>query len=419
MATVKRHTHTRSADVEAFRKTVERLTINCNKIVKPDAKFFKVLKKKREPHSPRNQGVENSPFAMRQSLQELSTESPSLSLHKKSGSVIPFRIKERSGTPKRNLLPEFSRLPPSLKKELISMEISSINTTTTSKNSEKPVIFIKRSRKIASETQKRDANSNSPEIQVVIYFKFNHPDPIEGTRPFEYWKESTKILRELHSDRFVNEPAIPQAPVIDYRRKPVLVIDLDETLVHCCNFDGPNATFETSISYKSMASEKDVVAHLNLRPHAHWFLKKISEHYQVVAYTASDMDYAVAVCRLLDPFCNLFAKILSRRSCIRTKKGYLVKDLRLLAGEDTSRIVLVDNSVHCFAPQINNGIPILPYFTGDSDNELKKLFQFLLELKNQNNIPLFLKKFFGLSQLIKCTTDQDILRHFETIGSKY
>lgn len=41
------------------------------------------------------------------------------------------------------------------------------------------------------------------------------------------------------------------------------------------------------------------------------------------------------------------------------------------------RIVLVDNFVSAFALQPDNGIPILPYYEGPADNELKDLSGFL------------------------------------------
>jgi len=38
-----------------------------------------------------------------------------------------------------------------------------------------------------------------------------------------------------------------------------------------------------------------------------------------------------------------------------------------------SDIVLVDNAAYSYASQLDNGIPILPYYHGKSDFELKAL----------------------------------------------
>jgi CTD small phosphatase-like protein 2 len=54
-----------------------------------------------------------------------------------------------------------------------------------------------------------------------------------------------------------------------------------------------------------------------------------------------------------------------------TKSGFLIKDLRLLKNRDLKDIVFIDNLVHSFGLQLENGIPILE-FTGDkNDEELK------------------------------------------------
>lgn len=43
-----------------------------------------------------------------------------------------------------------------------------------------------------------------------------------------------------------------------------------------------------------------------------------------------------------------------------------VKDLRVL-GRDLSGVVLVDNAAYSYAFQLDNGVPILPFYHGDGD----------------------------------------------------
>jgi CTD small phosphatase-like protein 2 len=43
-----------------------------------------------------------------------------------------------------------------------------------------------------------------------------------------------------------------------------------------------------------------------------------------------------------------------------------VKDLRIL-NRELKDIVLVDNAAYSYAFQAENGIPIIPYFNGDTD----------------------------------------------------
>ena len=56
--------------------------------------------------------------------------------------------------------------------------------------------------------------------------------------------------------------------------------------------------------------------------------------------------------------------------------GTYVKDLRVI-NRDLSQMVLVDNAAYSYAFQLDNGIPILPYYHGKNDFELKALQQFI------------------------------------------
>ena len=53
-----------------------------------------------------------------------------------------------------------------------------------------------------------------------------------------------------------------------------------------------------------------------------------------------------------------------------------VKDLRVI-DRDLSNMVLVDNAAYSYAHQPENGIPIIPYYHGDADFELKALQSFI------------------------------------------
>ena len=48
--------------------------------------------------------------------------------------------------------------------------------------------------------------------------------------------------------------------------------------------------------------------------------------------------------------------------------------------------MLVDNASYSFALQIDNGIPILPFYDSKEDVELKYLVQYLLEMQNVRDV---------------------------------
>ena len=58
--------------------------------------------------------------------------------------------------------------------------------------------------------------------------------------------------------------------------------------------------------------------------------------------------------------------------------GMYVKDLRIFKNRDISSLVIVDNALQSFVNQMNNGIPIIPYYDNKDDRELKYLKKLLL-----------------------------------------
>lgn len=62
----------------------------------------------------------------------------------------------------------------------------------------------------------------------------------------------------------------------------------------------------------------------------------------------------------------------------------MVKDLRIIENRDLKDIILIDNSCLSFAFNINNGVPILPFFDNENDEELKHLTYYLNRLQDQS-----------------------------------
>ena len=67
---------------------------------------------------------------------------------------------------------------------------------------------------------------------------------------------------------------------------------------------------------------------------------------------------------------------------METHNGLRIKDLRIIKNRSLSDIVIVDNLVHSFGLQIDNGIPILDFTNNKDDRELLGVEKILLELRN-------------------------------------
>ena len=94
-------------------------------------------------------------------------------------------------------------------------------------------------------------------------------------------------------------------------------------------------------------------------------------------FTASHQTYADAILDYIDPNRELIQHRLYRQHCVLTKEGYYIKDLRIIGNRDLNDLVIVDNSVYSFAFQIDNGIPIIPFYNDPNDEEMLHLIYYL------------------------------------------
>ena len=95
-----------------------------------------------------------------------------------------------------------------------------------------------------------------------------------------------------------------------------------------------------------------------------------------MVFTASHPCYANVVIDYLDPTGQLVHHRLFREHCYLMNNGPYVKDLRII-DRQPSKMVLVDNAAYSYVFQLDNGIPILPYYSGEHDFELKALQTYL------------------------------------------
>ena len=103
-------------------------------------------------------------------------------------------------------------------------------------------------------------------------------------------------------------------------------------------------------------------------------------------FTASHREYADAVINMIDPEGTLINFRLYREHCFQTEEGIFIKDLRVIRNRDLKDMILVDNSVYSFGFQLDNGVPIIPYFNDPNDRELVYLAQYVLSLSASDDV---------------------------------
>ena len=204
------------------------------------------------------------------------------------------------------------------------------------------------------------------------------------------------LIRRLPSLPTSRQHLPPLLPAVNpnLSKKPTLVLDLDETLVHSSIEPFHGADFVFSVN----CNERMFQVYTKKRPFVDKFLSEVAKRFEVVVFTASQEIYASRILDLLDPTGNIISHKLYRESCYLVEGNYL-KELSCL-GRDLRRTVIVDNSPAAFGYQLDNGIPIESWFDDESDSELLALLPFLDKLSSCEDVcPLLRDKYKLRSQV--------------------
>lgn len=163
----------------------------------------------------------------------------------------------------------------------------------------------------------------------------------------------------------------------------LLILDLDETLVH--------ATKE-----KLLHLDEDFVHeqyYVYKRPHLTWFLEQAAEHFSVGIWSSAGDDYVNSIVQMIKPPSVEFKIVWGRSKCTLKRNKtfdyyYFEKRLDKLKkqGISLSHILIVDDTVEKAASNYGNAIYINEYKGNTDDAELPILLNYLLTLKEVENV---------------------------------
>lgn len=161
--------------------------------------------------------------------------------------------------------------------------------------------------------------------------------------------------------------------------RKTLVIDLDETLVHAefKNIPGRNVDESVSVKWRGRVC----TAFICIRPGCKEFLETLSQHYELVIFTASVSAYCDMVLSKIDPT-GLISYKLYRQDCDQKAGNLYLKDLGKL-GRDLNKVVIIDDRPEAYGLHPQNAIPIYSWCDDAQDQELIMATKLLVQIASE------------------------------------
>ncbi|XP_033219890.1 CTD nuclear envelope phosphatase 1 homolog isoform X1 [Belonocnema kinseyi] len=198
--------------------------------------------------------------------------------------------------------------------------------------------------------------------------------------------------QHIHVDQIsqmqpVKYEIFPLSPLSRHRlsivKRKVLVLDLDETLIHS-HHDGvarPTVRPGTPPDFvlKVKIDRHPVRFFVHKRPHVDFFLDIVSQWYELVVFTASMEIYGAAVADKLDNNRGILRRRYYRQHCT-PEMGSYTKDLAAICS-DLASVFILDNSPGAYRAYPNNAIPIKSWFSDAGDTALLSLLPVLDALR--------------------------------------
>uniref|UniRef100_A0A1B6L9H7 RNA polymerase II subunit A C-terminal domain phosphatase n=1 Tax=Graphocephala atropunctata TaxID=36148 RepID=A0A1B6L9H7_9HEMI len=166
-------------------------------------------------------------------------------------------------------------------------------------------------------------------------------------------EEQAQILGKADEERLLKD------------RKLVLLVDLDQTLIHTTNDNIPNNLRD--VYHFQLYGPRSPWYHTRLRPGTQQFLSKVSRHYELHICTFGARNYAHMIAHFLDPDGKFFShRILSRDECFNPNSKMANLKALFPCGDEMVCIIDDREDVWNFAPNL---IHVKPYHffqhTGD------------------------------------------------------
>ncbi|KAI0433859.1 HAD-like domain-containing protein [Xylaria sp. FL1042] len=183
-----------------------------------------------------------------------------------------------------------------------------------------------------------------------------HKDIPDGWTPALWWKRAVARLTDVTN--YYREPAFEKLlpdPHPMFERPYTLCISLEDMLVHS----------EWSREHGWRVAK---------RPGLDYFLRYLSQYYELVLFTSVPVAMGEPLMRKLDPFQIIVWPLY--REATKYKDGEIVKDLSYL-NRDLSKVIIIDTKESHVQNQPDNAIILPPWKGNKDDKDLVSLIPFL------------------------------------------
>ncbi|CAD8056115.1 unnamed protein product [Paramecium sonneborni] len=226
----------------------------------------------------------------------------------------------------------------------------------------------------------------------------------------DHFQQSFMAFKQCANSKIIYKPKpiiIPKDP--KDTKKYTLLLDLDETLVHC--------TLDLKLPCDKkliikLSQDETFQVGVSVRPGLQIMLELLEPNFEIIVFTASHGQYAKRIVEYIDPK-RIISRVLSREHCSFSDQGQYVKDLSIIKNRPLSRTVLVDNSAISYFYQLDNGVPIIPFYDNKSDKQLLALAKYLNGMVGIDDIREYNQKNLKTYLLAKLQTQDQVLEMYK------
>jgi len=180
----------------------------------------------------------------------------------------------------------------------------------------------------------------------------------------------------------LSESVLYSSSYLEKAEKILLILDLDETLIHATETKlsiAPDFQYSEYFVYK--------------RPYLIEFLNEVSKYYKLAVWSSADDEYVNNIVKLIKPAGLEFEFVWARSRCtlkrdyelddyVRIKRLKKVKKRGFLL----EKVLIVDDSPEKTRENFGNAIYVIPFEGDMEDNELFLLSNFLKSIKDSSNV---------------------------------